>query len=276
MIFENHIPPPPLDQHIESIFHFKEFMPDYSRERVVPTGHIFLIFELDGIPRNTFFNDTLQPDKTFTGVWISGMQSGCISISAHKHSEMFVIQFKPAGAYPFVHIPLYCLTDKIIPAEVVFGKEILTLRECILSVGTSRKQFRRADKWLKNRFDEIKEPPEELFTILTRFQNEPVSNHIKIIESYPHTQKHLINQFKKYLGITPKVYHRILRFNEILKMIHNEEHISWTAITYNCGYTDQSHFIKDFKHFSGFNPEEFIDFNFHRKQPNFFPLDRRG
>ena len=106
MIFETHTLSPPIDRFIESVFHYKDFMPDHSIERVVPTGHIFIIFELDGMQRNTFDNETLKPNGTFTKVWISGMHRNYISISANQKSEMLVIQFKPFGAYPFFHFPL--------------------------------------------------------------------------------------------------------------------------------------------------------------------------
>ncbi|MEQ9279351.1 MAG: hypothetical protein RLN83_07615, partial [Balneola sp.] len=49
-----------LSKYIESIFHFKGFNPDHSIERVVPTGHVFLIFELDGFERYTYNNKSLK------------------------------------------------------------------------------------------------------------------------------------------------------------------------------------------------------------------------
>lgn len=274
MIFNSYNPDPSLDPHIELIFHYKDFVPDHSVERVVPTGHLFLIFELDGIPRKTFYNETRKPKETFTKAWISGMQTGCITISAHEQSEMFVIQFKPAGAYPFLHIPVSKLNDKILQAEEIVGEEILTLREHLLSKETSDEKFELADEWLKTRFDETKEPPNELLMALSGLQQEPVSHLSRIVEEYPNTQKHLIDQFKRYVGLTPKIYQRILRFNEILQKIRDKEQVTWAEIAYRCNYSDQSHFIKEFSHFSGFSPQEFIDREYNRDKPNFFPLDR--
>lgn len=276
MLFKTHSLKEPLQNYIESIFHFKDFIPDHSIERVVPTGHLFIIFELDGFERNTFDNDTLKPNNTFTKVWISGMHKNYISISAHQKSEMFVIQFKPYGAYPFFHFQIQDLNEKIVPAEDLFGDELLQLREQILSNETSEEKFLAAEKWLNDRFDENKTPPSELLTALEKIQTESVANYNTIIESYPKTQKHLIDQFKKYVGLTPKYYQRILRFNEILQQIHQNEKIDWAQIAYQCEYSDQSHFIKEFKHFSGFNPQKFIKEEFHKEEPNFFPLDREG
>ena len=65
MIFETHEPKPPFDGLVESIFHFRNFEPDHSIERVVPTGHVFVIFELDGMERQTFDNETLKPIASF-------------------------------------------------------------------------------------------------------------------------------------------------------------------------------------------------------------------
>lgn len=276
MIFEQYQLQENLEKHIETILYLKDFTPDHSIERIVPTGHIFIIFELDDIPRNTFDNETLKPIKTFTKVWVSGTHRNFISISAHQHSEMLVIQFKPTGAFPFLHCPVQQLNDKVVSAEEIFGQKILDLRNEILLAQTPQAKFEIAVTWLTSRFDSRKEAPEYLLTFTDRLQKEPVSNLNEIIGSYPSTQKQLIQHFKKYVGLTPKYYHRILRFNEILNKIKQREKISWAEVAYSCDYSDQSHFIKEFFLFSGFNPQEFIKMEFAKEQTNFFPLDRKG
>ncbi|MHA7059588.1 helix-turn-helix domain-containing protein [Aquimarina sp. M1] len=276
MIFETHQLSHPISEYIESIFHFKNFNPDHSIERVVPTGHVFIIFELDDIPRNTFDNTTLEPKNTFTKAWVSGIHKNYISISAHQDSEMFVIQFKPYGTYPFFHFPSEELSGKILSVEEVFGEELLLLREKILKQDTSLDKFNLAEKWLIDRYNHSKIPSDVLLSVVKKLQKEPAANFNTIIESYPYTQKHLIDQFKKYIGVTPKYYHRIIRFNDILQQIKQKEHISWSQIAYQCGYADQSHFIKEFNHFSGCNPQEFIKLEFNNDEPNFFPLDKDG
>ncbi len=272
MIFETHILKGELDKYIESIFHFKDFIPEHSIERVVPTGHLFIIFELDGFERHTFNNDTLKPNATFFKVWISGMHKNYLSISAHQNSEMFVIQFKPFGSYPFFPFPIQELNDKVVDAETVFGNEILQLREDVLNKNTSEEKFICAENWLLNKFNQDKIPSSELINILEKVQTESESNYSQIIENYSKTQKHLIDQFKKYFGLTPKVFHRISRFNAILQLINNKQTVSWSQIVFQFGYSDQSHFIKEFKEFSGFNPQEFIKQDFNQDETNFFPL----
>ncbi|WP_027391864.1 helix-turn-helix domain-containing protein [Aquimarina latercula] len=276
MIFETHQLNGPISEYIESIFHFKDFMPDHSIERVIPTGHVFIIFELDNIPRKTFDNTTLKPNKTYTKAWVSGIHKNYISISAHPKSEMFVIQFKPFGTYPFFHFPAENLSDKVLSYEEIFKEELTQLRENLKKQESSKDKFNVAEQWLINRFNDSKIPSKELLYVIKKLETAPVTNFNEAINGYPYTQKHLIDQFKKYIGVTPKYYQRILRFNEILKQIRQKESITWSQIAYQCGYSDQSHFIKEFNHFSGFNPQEFIKQEFNKDEPNFFPLDREG
>ncbi|MEQ9424809.1 MAG: AraC family transcriptional regulator [Cyclobacteriaceae bacterium] len=275
MIFKAHDISQPLAQHIESIFHYEQFKPDHSKERVVPTGHVHLIFELDGFVRHTYDGETLAVNGTHSKVWIAGMKTRHISISAHQNSEMFVVQFKPGGAYPFFHFPIENLNGKVVQTEELFGDELINLREQLLSGGSPESKFKLAEDWLLQRLDKSRAPSNELLQIISKLQSEPVANLNSIIEAYPNTQQHLIRQFKKYVGLTPKVFQRIIRFNDLLKRIQNKETITWAQIAFECGYSDQPHFIKEFKHFSGFNPCEFIKMD-HNQQGNFFPLDREG
>jgi len=71
-------------------------------------------------------------------------------------------------------------------------------------------------------------------------------------------QRRIEQRFKKEVGISPKLFHRTLRVNvAIQKMISNPHH-SLTDICYRSGFYDQSHFIRDFKKFTGGTPSEFM------------------
>jgi AraC-like DNA-binding protein len=277
LIFETHTIEKPLVNQIESIFYYKGFKPDHSIERVVPTGHVFIIFELDGFEYYTFDKKSLKPNGAYKNVWISGMHKDFLSISAHQDSEMLVIQFKTGGSYPFLKIPIHQLNNKVIDAKELFGDEILELREQILKVDSVLEKFKLVEGWLMHKFDINKTPDIDVLDILSKLKANPITESSTIIKSYSNTQKHLINQFKTYFGLTPKVFHRIFRFNEILRQIQNEKQLIWSQIAYEFGYSDQSHFIKEFREFSGFNPQEFIKSDYHKDdETNFFPLDRKG
>ena len=129
-----------LAKYIQSIFHYNDFVPSHSIERVVPTGNIFILVELDNFERKTYNND-LAPVSSYKKAWISGMQQKFINISAHQNSEMLVIQFKPYGLYPFLHKPVsqllhktvsQLLNNKVVATTDYFGNELIEAREEII------------------------------------------------------------------------------------------------------------------------------------------------
>lgn len=276
MIFETHDITASFSELVESIFHLKGFEPDHSIERVVPTGHVFVIFELDGMQRNTFDNDTLEPIATYRNAWVSGIHRNYISISAHQDSEMFVIQFKAFGAHPFLQLPMDQLADKVVPGSDILEGQLETLREDLAIAATSAEKFAVAERWLESRYHAASAPPDSVVAVAKLLQEQPASKLNEIVDSYDGTQKHLISQFKKFVGLTPKQYQRVLRFNDVFMQMQNDQFLSWSDIAHRCGYSDQSHFIREFKHFSGFNPESFLEKQFDEGAANFFPLDREG
>lgn len=276
MIFESHTPPAPFDSLIESVFYYRDFEPEHSIERLVPTGHVSIVIELDGMERHTFDNDTLQPNASFRKAWISGMHRHFISISAHPRSEMFVVQFRATGASAFLHIEMDSIADRVIPGEEILDGSLLTLYQGLLDATSANSKFSAADAWLANRYREDRLTPPDVIETAERLEREPGAKFANAIAPYPGSQKHLITQFRRYLGLTPKYYQRILRFNDILRFLQSDHRPAWAAVAHHCGFTDQSHFIREFRHFSGFSPQQFVDEAFDREVPNFFPLDRRG
>ena len=245
-------------------------------ERVVPTGHVFLIFELDDMQRHTFDNETLQPNADYEKAWVSGVHQNYISISAHPDSEMFVIQFKAFGALPFLHRPLHEIVERVVPAEEFPDGEIVALRDALKAAPETADKFAVADAWLERQYDDSLRPPDSIVATIGRLQEQPASKLNEVIAEYDGSQKHLISQFRKYVGLTPKQYQRVLRFNDVFRQMQADQFLSWSDIAHLCGYSDQSHFIREFKHFSGFNPEAFLKNEFEEDATNFFPLDREG
>ena len=275
MIFEHHTVPEILADDVASIFYFKDLIPEHSKERVVPTGHTYLIFELDGFTRFIFDNETLQPLAPYKNAWLAGVQQYYQTISAHHLSEMLVIQFKPEGAHTFIHRPLSEFSNKVLSAIDVFGEKIIEIRTGLKQTRTSDEKFDIIDNYLKSIRRADMQVPLAVRNVVEAMQANPLESLAAFQDSYPHSQQYLIRSFKRFIGLAPKYFQRILRFNQMLQRMQNKEKILWTDIAYQNGYADQSHFIKEFQHFSGFNPSQFIEYSFQKNEPNFFPLDRK-
>ena len=69
--------------------------------------------------------------------------------------------------------------------------------------------------------------------------------------------KRFIERFKSDVGLTPKRYCRIRRFQRAVTLVHQGSEIDWAAVALDCGYFDQAHFIHDFKSFAGLTPTSY-------------------
>ena len=70
--------------------------------------------------------------------------------------------------------------------------------------------------------------------------------------------------------MTPKLFCRIRRFQEVLVQINARATLEWADLAYSCGYYDQAHFVHDFQAFAGLNPSVYVS---HRiDYPNFVPI----
>src|SRR5207245_3233041 len=68
------------------------------------------------------------------------------------------------------------------------------------------------------------------------------------------TPRHLQRRFAARVGVTPKTLARILRFQNTLRHRAAQGGRDWLRIAIDCGYTDQSHLIRDYAEFSGETP----------------------
>lgn len=64
-------------------------------------------------------------------------------------------------------------------------------------------------------------------------------------------------QFLERIGVSPKIYQRLLRFNQVMNLRKQNPALKWVDITYHCGYFDPNHLLRDFKQFTGVVPSGF-------------------
>ena len=272
MIYVPLAPEGVLAEALDAMFYIQGYAPEHNIERLTPDGKLAVVIELDGQERFVHDNDSLKPKQSCKNTWLSGMHTGFISISALDNTTLLAIQFKPGKAYPFIKQPLDSFKDKVVPAVTVFGDTILALRKQLLSLPDPQQKLDTTASWLMNQYDVNLLPNEQVEAVLNQIITTPTLPTVKhALEQHSYSKKHFLHLFKKHVGLSPKALQRILRFSEVLQLIQAEEQVQWAQISVECGYYDQSHFIKDFVHFSGYNPKEFLDEDHDR--PNFFPVD---
>ncbi len=78
----------------------------------------------------------------------------------------------------------------------------------------------------------------------------------QIVKESGYSHKHFIELFRTAVGLSPRLYCRIIRFQQALKMIV-EQKACWIDIALQSAYSDQAHFNREFREFTGISPGEY-------------------
>ena len=263
MIFEVHIPVYPLNQFIESFIYYRDYNPIHSVDRFLPDGNINVVIDLTDYPKYIYDNDTLKEIQACKNVWFSGIRNHYITIPSGKDSEMFIINFVKGMAYPFVQMPLHELTDSVVDGDLVLTPEIMGMREMILAAPLISHKFMAVENFLLKKFvKKLVVNPFINFAVNKIIQAPENISIERISAKVGFSQKHLIKLFKDNVGVTPKSFLKIIRFQKAITEISASKRPDWIGIALESGYYDQAHFINDFKAFSGFTPNQYMQKNY--------------
>jgi AraC-like DNA-binding protein len=259
MIFETYIPSFPLSQFIECFIYYKDYKPAHSIDRFFPDGNVNVVFELSDFSNYIYDNETLKEKQTCKKVWFAGMRNNFITIPSCRDTEMFVINFLKGKAYPFLEMPVNELTDFVVDGELVMSNEILSIRDALLNIPMVREKFAYTEKQLLKLYgNKLFVNPFVDFAVNQILQTPHQTTIQYLSGKIGYSQKHLIKIFREHVGLTPKSFLKIIRFQKTIGEIEKNRKANWTSVAYECGYYDQAHFINDFKHFSGFTPTQYL------------------
>ncbi len=260
MIAEIHIPISPLNQFIDHFFYHAGYHPEHLVDRLLPDGEVQVIFDLTDYPKYIYDNETLEEIQTCRKVWFSGFRTTPITIPSGRESEMLIVQFKKGKAFPFLMEPMHILTNLVVDAEQAVSPEMLHIREQLLEALTPVEKFQLLEAQLLKQYrSRLKENPFVDFVVSTIVASPDQYSIKQLAAKAGYSQKHIIKLFKEQVGVTPKAFLKVIRFQKAIQQIEAQQAVDWSAIAYDCGFYDQSHFIADFKHFSGFTPSEYVN-----------------
>lgn len=240
------------------IYH-EAYSPAHRVDRFLPDGNVEIIIDLNDQPQYIYDNQTLIEIQTCRNVWASGVRTEPITIPSGKDASMLIIAFKRGMAYPFFPFPMNEISDCVVDADLIWGDDFANLREQIAENKRSRRKFEIVEKYLiRTYFDRMIVNPCVDYAV-GRIVSDPGSVSIaELTGKVGYSQKHFISMFTRQIGITPKSYLKLMRFQKTIGMIETDPEPDWTRIALDAGFYDQAHFIHDFKIFSGFTPVDYL------------------
>ena len=262
MILQVHKPAFPLNEFVENLVYYHGLTALHNLDRFLPDGNTEIILDLTENPQFIYDNETLQEIQICRNAWVSGIRTKPITIPSGKGSRMLIIAFRRGRGFPFYSFPMSELTDTVAEADLVYGRNFHDLREQLLAAKSLARMFQLVERFLLQQAGAKlwgDTPTKCMEYAVSSIVNHPTARRLfQLSNEIGYSQKHFIDLFRRQVGVSPKQYLRLMRFQKAIEAIENKETIRWMDIALESGYYDQAHFIHDFKLFSGFTPNEYI------------------
>jgi AraC-like DNA-binding protein len=180
-------------------------------------------------------------------------------IDTSQQASVIGVHFKPGGAFPFFKMPAGELRNLHVSLEDLWGVEARLLREQLLEAPTPEMKFQVIENCLLAQAVKPLARHRAVDCALGLFRNIHTAPAIaELADEVGISSRRFIQLFSNEVGLTPKLFARVRRFQHVLQQIRTGADFSWVDMAAGCGYFDQAHFIHDFKEFSGINPTTYL------------------
>jgi AraC-like DNA-binding protein len=258
MVSYRYKPSAPLDRFVEVIWVMVSGPSPHTKERLLPDGSVEFVFDLNEGAFPIFSRENLDRREIFRGNVLCGPHSQPFAIDTSVGTSVAGIHFKPGGARPFLNLPFGELHNTHIWLDSLWGQAATNrVREQLLEAKTPESKARVLEQTLLAAAPVPSRHPAVAFA-LNEFRMLPEAQKISdVTEKIGLSARRFIDLFRNEIGLTPKLFCRVRRFQKVLRQISAGQPIDWTDLALKCGYFDQAHFIHDFRAFSGINPSTY-------------------
>jgi AraC-like DNA-binding protein len=252
-------PDPPLSRFVELLWYYRNGPQSHAKERLMPDGCISIVINLAEDQTRLYDPDDARKIVTLDGCILSGPHTKSFAIDTDEQNHVLGISFRPAGAVPFLKLPSTELCDLHLPLTDLWGPLARQLRDRVLEAPTPLAKLRTVELALVERAAGIfDDHPTVEFAVKAFLRAPQTANITKIVSETGFSSRRFIELFKYHVGLPPKLFCRVRRFQSVLRHISSGRAVRWADVAQDCGYFDQAHFIHDFRSFSGINPTKYL------------------
>jgi AraC-like DNA-binding protein len=262
MYFKRIDPPDHVSSVVECYWIIENDDPTPAKEKIIPDGFAELIFHYRDPYRISIDGNWSIQTRTL----LAGQIDKHFYLENTGRSGIFGIKLQPTALTNLFGLNMKDITNKVIDLSSVKQIPIQNLSDVLVSQATYDAKLEAATDFFKeaSRHRNGVSPVEAAVKRIL-FEHGMIS--VAELTGIAHVgERQLENLFKKYVGLSPKLFTRIIRFSYIFELIREQK--TWSDLAYEAAFYDQSHFIRNFKDFTGENP---ADYQFDDKtMANFF------
>ncbi|HEY0677278.1 MAG TPA: AraC family transcriptional regulator [Chitinophagaceae bacterium] len=213
----------------------------------------------DGLVGLTFYES--EDEVFFNGhksaqLFLYGQTVKPLEITYRSGFSVIVVYLQPYAIRYLFGIDASLLTDTCLDFTLINNQ----LTHDLLSAEGTACRIELLLNYLLKKSESLKKPPDERMVWATdKIIRE--SGRISIASLQRElflSERTFERQFLKTVGVTPSTFSKICRFNTAMNVLKNKNFTNLTGIAYEAGYSDQSHFIRNFKEFTSLTPSQYI------------------
>ena len=259
MSFEIRVPGPPLSRYVTVLWHCELYVAPHAFERVLPSGTLQLLLPLTDEPLRAYDHRNIGRYESYRGPLVCGARSEFAVVDAASQGSIMGVQFKAGGALPLLAFRVGDLHNQYLALDAAWGRRAGELHHRLLEARSGQARFRILEAELLRRLDEAAEQPAPVQYALAAFDVAPHDQAIgEVSEAVGLSPRRFIEVFDDHVGMTPKLYCRVRRFQAALNHISRQADVDWAQVALACGYFDQAHFNRDFRAFAGVTPTTYL------------------
>ena len=256
MLYRTFQPPAPLDRFIDNFWYWEGDPLPHRKELIMASHTVGLLVNLSDDELRHYDGDGFHVAHRSRGIALSGAYSRHFAIDAYQPKIMGV-QFTSGGAYPFFAPSATALHNEHVALEDIWGTAATRLHYRIVEAPTVDAKFGVLSAALCHRMARPLAHHPAVAMALARFRCVPDRVGAVAAESGL-SRRRFIEVFAEEVGVTPKLYLRLLRFNRVLDCVFGAEAVDWAEVAYLHGYADQSHLNREFREFAGLTPSQYL------------------
>jgi AraC-like DNA-binding protein len=226
-------------------------------QKIAPDGYTEMIFHFADCyrVRHSGKTEELQPYAI-----VAGQIDTPLFLQPTGKSGVFGIKFHPTGIWKLLGINMSLLTNQTADLTEFLGGVARQLIDELRQAKDTEHRILIIEEFLMNR-QKIEIRESEIDPIITTIHKNKGQISIQdLAATYTLSPRKIERLFRQQVGVSAKLYSRIIRFAHVYKMIQQPE-LTKAEATYLSGYFDQAHFNKEFKEFAGESPETYFHQN---------------
>ena len=226
-------------------------------ERILPDGCTEMVFHL-GDPFDQHNSDGTTERQPLA--LLVGQMRRYLIIKPTGRVRVLGVRFWPGGAYPFLTLPQNEIAGRVVALDSIWGAVSRELHSRIADAATAGESVKLVESVLMSRLTYFRWPDDGVMNAIALiFQSGGCLPIESLADGMGVSLRRLDRTFNTRVGLTPKTLCRLVRFQRVFKVLEERPNgRDWVQIALDCGYYDQSHFIKEFNAFAGKGPTSYF------------------